>query len=331
MNPEATGYGQSQARLGQVQQHLLVANANTKILDVEATPLDISLLDNDQTLVYSDGGDGTVRKTIAAIAGIVPDDPERTARNFADFQAISSHLRYFAGAGGNANNWPLSAHARFAVHPDKLPQASTSLGFHRPIIYETTDPGNNIVRSNIVTCCLGFAASAIAAQRLEKAKPLLRDGHSANRLLGEIAIVVGAARDAPPFAIELSSKPEGLYGNCRINDLIGFELISSRRYAKQGRTHVNVNDTRLQPILLHRSGAINGKLQLVNTFARLKSGRHVLPTEDLHDRQLSIRIVSEDAVQFHAGGETNDDSVIQPGQTLHLRLARIAIPTLMAS
>ena len=329
INPEATGHGLAKTRMGYVQQHYLDADTVAKEIDHEASPFDILRLDSDSTLIYSDGGDGTVRSVIAAMAGIVPDCPDRTAINLSTYREIAKHLRYFAGAGGNANNWPLSAHGRFALHPDTLDQAATRLGYHRPILYEVLSERGDVIRSNIATSGLGIGVAAIAALRLEKAKQELEQIGSIKRQLGETAIVLDAAKHAPPFAFDLSVIADET-DEKRFTDMTGFELIKSRIYAKQGRTKVNVDDTTWQPVMTHHaSNGVSHVLQVANTVVRMKSGRHALPAEDLHDQELMIRITSEQPVPFHADGETDVDSAILPGQTLRIRLAQIAIPTLM--
>lgn len=330
INPEASGHELAKARMGYVQQHFLDADTVAKEIDHEASPFDVLRLDSDSTLIYSDGGDGTVRSVIAAMAGIVPDCPERTAINLSTYREIAEQLRYFAGAGGNANNWPLSAHGRFALHPDTLDQATIGLGYHRPMLYEVISERGDIVRSSIATSGLGIGVAAIAALRLEKAKQEFEQVGSIKRHLGEMAIVLDAAKHAPPFAFDLSVVADET-DEQRFTDMTGFELIKSRIYAKQGRTRVNVNDTKWQPVMTHHApNSVSNAMQVANTVVRMKSGRHALPAEDLHDQKLMIRITSEQPVPYHADGETDVDSVILPGQTLRIRLAQIAIPTLMA-
>lgn len=330
MNLEATGHELAAARMDHVRQHFLDADSVVKEIDHEASPFDVLRLDSDNTLIYSDGGDGTVRRVIAAMAGIVPDCPERTAINLRTYREIAGHLRYFAGAGGNANNWPLSAHGRFALLPEKLDEATIALGSHRPILYEVIDERGEIVRSNIAVSGLGIGVAAIAALRLEKAKQEFEQVGSIRRQLGETAIVFDAAKRAPPFAFELAVVSDET-DQQRFADMTGFELIKTRIYAKQGRTRVNVDDTKWQPVMTHHaSNSVSQAFQIANTAVRMKSGRHALPAEDLHDQELMVRITSEQPVPFHADGETDVDSVILPGQTLRIRLAQIAIPTLMA-
>lgn len=330
LNPESTGHEHAKTRMGYVQEHFLGVDAIVKEIDHEASPYDVLRIDSDSTLVYSDGGDGTVRRVIAAMAGIVPDCPERTAINLATYREIAQNLRYFAGAGGNANNWPLSAHGRFALHPEKLAQADIRLGCHRPILYEVTSERGDIVRSNIATSGLGIGIAAIAALRLEKAKPEFEHVSSVRRQLGETAIVLDVARQAPPFSFELTVVSDD-FNDQRFTDMTGFELIKSRVYAKQGRTRVNIDDTKWQPVMTHHApNKVGHTLQVASTVARMKSGCHVLSAEDLSNQEMAIRITSEQPVPFHADGETDVDSIILPGHTLHIRLAQIAIPTLMA-
>jgi diacylglycerol kinase family enzyme len=328
-NPESTGYDLAETRMEHVRQHFLDADGVVKVIDHEASPFDILKLDSESTLIYSDGGDGTVRRVVAAMAGIVPDCPERTAINMATYREIAKNLRYFAGAGGNANNWPLSAHGRFAVHPDQLSQATVVLGYHRPMLYEITNEQGDIVRSNIATSGLGIGIAAIAALQLEKAKPELEGVGRAKRQLGETAIVLDAAKHAPPFSFDLRFITEDL-SDQRFTDMTGFELINSRIYAKQGRTRVNVDDTLWQPVMTHYApNRVSHALQTANTVARMKTGRHALQPEDLRTQKLAVRITSDQPVPYHADGESDVDAVILPGQTLHVRLAQIAIPTLL--
>ena len=330
MNPESTGHEHAKTRMGYAQQYFLDGDASIQEIDHEASPFDVLELDGDRTLVYSDGGDGTVRRVIAAMAGIVPDNPERTALNLSTYREIAQYLRYFAGAGGNANNWPLSAHDRFALRPEKLAQATVRLGYHRPILYEVTDEQGEVVKSNVATSGLGLGVAAIAALQLEKAKQEFESIGTMRRQLGETAIVLDAAKHAPPFAFDLSVIA-GETREQRMTDMTGFELIKSKIYAKQGRTKVNVDDTKWQPVMTsYAPNRVSHALQVASTVARMKSGRHALPAEDLRGQELRVRITSEQPVPFHADGETDVDSVILPGQTLRVRLAQIAIPTMMA-
>ena len=330
-NPESTGHANALARVGQVQEQLLDSGADVQMIEHVASPIDMHLLDHDLTLVYSDGGDGTVRSVVAAMAGIVPNDPERTALNFAYHNSIAPHLRYYAGAGGNANNWPLSAHGRYAVHPDKLHHATVQLGYHSPILYEITDEDDEVVRSHIATSGIGIGTAAIAAYRLEKAKYELEEKGSVRRLLGETAIVMESAREATPFAVELTATTSDSQASRRLTDVTGLEFIKSKIYAKQGRTRVNVDDTNWQPVVMQRyPSKVRDALGVASTFARLKLGRHALPVEDFSGREMYIRVAGDEPVMYHADGETDVDSVIYPGQTMRLRLARIAIPTLIA-
>ena len=108
-------------------------------------------------------------------------------------------------------------------------------------------------------------------------------------------------------------------------------LIKPRTYAKQGRTQVNVDDTRWQPVVTQRlSGSIENAALLTSTMIRLKLGRHSLEPEDLDGRSLSVRLESDEPVRYHADGETDPSRVLLPGQTMRMRLSRIAVPTLIA-
>jgi hypothetical protein len=330
INPDATNSVGSSTRLEDVQGQFLSSVADVDVINRGALPQDVLAIGDHYTLIYSDGGDGTVRKVIAAVIGVVPNDPEGTARNFTDHQAIAPNTRYFAGAGGNANNWPLSAHLKYAAHPNGLKDAQISVGFHRPLMYEVVDASGEIIQSDIATSCLGLGASAIAAQAFEKAKTELSSRGSTRRLLGELAIALEVARKAPTFAVALTAGSGESQRTLYQTDVTGLELIKSRIYAKQGRTKVNVDDTKWQPVILRRPPHVAGDIaQQLNAIARLKSGHHALPTEDLSDHQLSIRIAGIEPVLFHVDGETDGSNMLLPGDTLRLHLARIAVPTLM--
>lgn len=332
MNPASTDHENAQARQDNLAAYLLSPGAQLKSVEHAADPLDMLLLDQDQTLIYSDGGDGTVRGVIAAVAGIATDDPELTAINFAYHQELAQSIVYFAGAGGNANNWPLSAHGRFAKHPEKLAKASLHVGAHRPLIYEITDDRGNIVRSNIATSCLGLGASAIASRSLDLAKPELEARSRFRRLLGETAMVYEAAIQAPPFSVELITDSGEDAVAERRKDITALELIKSRMYAKQGRTRVNIDDTLWQPeVIDYAPGLVERNAQLVATLARLRLARQAMPVQDFRGTELAIRVESDKPVPYQADGETDDTTLILPGQTMRLRLARIAIPTLIAA
>ena len=332
MNPASTSHETAQTRQEHVRAILLEPGATLKEINHAAEPDDIWLIDHEHSLIYSDGGDGTVRRVLAAVAGIVPDNPEQTAINFMDHRDLSSGLIYFAGAGGNANNWPLSAHGHYAKHPEKLAKAGVRVGTHRPLIYEITDERGDIVRSNIATSCLGFGASAIATRSLDLAKPELEARSRPRRLLGEVAMVYEASVEAPPFTVELVTNADDDYAAERRKDITGLELIKSRIYAKQGRTNVNVDDTLWQPVILdYAPGLVERNARLISTLGRLRLARHVLTPEDFSLQDLSIRVESDEPVPYQVDGETDETTVLMPGQTMHLRLARIAIPTLMAA
>jgi hypothetical protein len=332
MNPASTGHENAQARQDNLAAYLLRPGAQMKTVEHAADPLDMLLINQDQTLIYSDGGDGTVRGVIAAVAGISPDDPELTAINFAYHQELAKSVVYFAGAGGNANNWPLSALGRFAKHPEKLAKAKLLVGEHHPLIYEITDDRGNIIRSNIATSCLGLGASAIATRSLDLARPELEARSRARRLLGETAMVYEAAIQAPPFSVELITDSGDDYVTERRKDITALELIKSRIYAKQGRTRVNVDDTLWQPdVIDYAPGLVERNAQLVATLTRLRLARQVMSPQDFRGTELAIRLESDEPVPYQADGETDDTTFILPGQTMRLRLARIAIPTLIAA
>ena len=336
VNPQSTGHSAAMERLTAIRGHLLHPFHSEHTVDHIPSPLDISSLadEREQVLVYSDGGDGTVRNVVASIIGVVANNPEASAANMAAHKSIAKRLRFFAGAGGNANNWPLSAHGDYAKNPSALTLSdNVSVGYHRPMMYEVIDEAGNIVQSNIATSCIGFSGPAIASDRLQQAKSELKQKSRIPRLISEAQIALGAVRGAPKFTANVSFQSPEHSGNLTVTDVTGLEFIGSRIYAKEGRTQVNVDDTFWQPVVTRRyPNKLYDTAVFTETMARLKLGRHIIRPLDLSDMSISIQIASDaEAVQFHADGETGEDYRVQPGQTLRMHLAQIAIPVIMVA
>ncbi|MEJ0073695.1 MAG: hypothetical protein WDN27_06550 [Candidatus Saccharibacteria bacterium] len=123
------------------------------------------------TGVSAHGGDGTIREALSAIAGIVPNDPDATENNFLRHEQIVKLIRFFALAGGNGNNWALSAHDLFARYPELLPQAASITQVeHRPLYWQVWNTDGSVALSDIATSAIGFGAPHYAAAALEIAK-----------------------------------------------------------------------------------------------------------------------------------------------------------------
>jgi len=331
LNPQATNFEESLSRSQIVREHLLHPRHHHRELTSIASAADFETMSN-LTLVYAGGGDGTVRRVIAASIGVVPDDFNETERRMSQHAEATQNVLLFAGKDGNACNFALSAHRRYATHPELLPYAqSIHVGHHRPIMREIIDADGNVVSNDIATSGLGFGNPAIAGEELQNAKPVLNELGPLARLVEEGKISLHALLRAETFSARLDFIRGELRRTLNIRNVSGLEFIGTDPYAKLVRTDVGVADTLWQPAVQQRyPGRVRDTLNFAETLARLPLGLHVLPTFDMEGMSMEIRLLSDEPVQFHEDGESrHNKTVLEPEQTMRLHLAQIAIPTLI--
>jgi len=336
LNPAATNYAASTARAGAAVEAFAIPEEHRHVIEDRATPQHVQQTVQGRTLVYGGGGDSTANLVAASILGDVQDNPEATANNRRRHAELATYVRYLPGPDGNANNFALSALGRLARYPSKLAAAPESrVGLHRPLLYEVRGDGGDggdTVRSGIVTSCFGLGCAALAARDLDKVKPELKQLPRPVRLGREALIAFGAVVDAPAFSIASTLTIGGETQTRDFSRITGIESIGSAIYAKEGRTRVNIDDTREQLVVTEgRDSRFRQQVATIATLGRVKTGRHALPAIDITDRtEFSLRLTSDQPVPFHVDGEIGVRYQLEPGQTVYLRRSDIAIPTLMA-
>lgn len=332
LNPAATGYRASQPAIENSHPLWVASEEQAQHILELPRPKHIQEGIGGLTLIYSRGGDGTVNKTVAAIVGHHEDDPEATARNFGIHAELNSAVRYLAAAGGNANNFALSALGKLASRPERITATShVYVGQHRPIFYEVTDGDGSLSRTGISTSCIGVGGSARVATELHNIKNELKQKHAPTRLVHEAGVAFRALIQAPAFSAELRLAKHGNVQRLALESISGFESIGSRRYAKQGRTNINIDDTRQQLIVARHAGSRLGQAaHITEAFTRLKLGRHTWAPLDFEEVELALKITSDEPVPFHSDGEVGPRYILAPGATLKLKLGRLAVPTYMA-
>jgi hypothetical protein len=278
LNPFATGYHAGVGRAADVQHAFDIPDSNVGDIRDVAMPKHVEEYVNGRTIVYSGGGDGTVKLAVAAITGHVQDDLEASASNYARHADLAEQVLYIAGPDGNANNFALSALGRFARHPTRLIGSDLAvIRPHRPGTYDVTDERGNSVRSGIFTSCFGVKAAAEIATELDERKPQLKHLPRLFRLASESILTAETLWDSRPFSADVTlTKTVGTDRvdiRRRLSAMTGFELIGSRVYAKAGRTKVNVDSTRLQPIVTwhhENRAARSAALATPSVFSLLK-------------------------------------------------------------
>lgn len=335
VNPKAT------ANIGAEQKaRALAASAGidtvTVLTDFPSSELVRTHVSDKQTVIYTGGGDGTVNATVSAILGHEVGDPEATAKNNATHTKLAKRVLYVAGADGGANNFPLSALGRrFAKRPQFIPNGKTHVAQHRPLIFEVwDDEADKVVQSGIATTCIGLGGTALTLVGVEAAKPKLAQ-HPYTRLLRETAMTAKALVAAPAFSAEATfTDRTGIEKKQKLDNISAIELIGSRNYAKQGRgsAGVNIDTAKWQPVTLERRPSRLGRWAAAcRTLAQVALGRYQPPQYDFAGHtELRLRVTSDQPVPFHTDGDVHPDRQLTIGQTLALRLSKIAIPTVMA-
>jgi diacylglycerol kinase family enzyme len=287
----------------------------------------------DETLVYSSGGDHTINLAIAAIIGSVEDDPQATAENLFDHTSYARHVLFVAGAGGNARNFALSALGDTSSNPGELRRTETlGIGWHRPMLYEVIDEQKEVVRSGIATTTIGVNLAARVAIRVENEKQAIKSMSRRRRLAREFHLTADEMLNTPPFSAAVTVRDGKEAATELFDDITGFEVLGSRIYAKQGRApeSVNVDTTEKQLIIArHHRHLPMRVVSSLGTAARLRTGRHRRQPIDFANNELALRLTSDQPVPFHSDGEVGDRYQLFPGQTLTLKLGRIAVPVLM--
>jgi hypothetical protein len=330
-NPSATDYIHAPERGEAVARYFVPRatgslNIETGIPDTESMA---ALIGDCTVLLNPDGGDGTVRKVVSAALGIEENDPNGTDNNFARHRKLVQQIILFANAGGNGNNFPLSAHGSAARDPRKLFTARHLVrAQHRPLTYTIMDERGGVTASGIALTGIGIGSAATAAARIELAKPQLNSLSLIPRLASEASMIFSSLYHEPSFGLEITdSLSTGVINTSQLESIVGFELIGSKVYAKRGRTHVNVDDTRWQPVAVQQHETAVGRTsEIVGTAVRLNAGMHARNPIDLRNRTLTISPETDQAVPIHADGETGPALWIHPGQKLQLKLANLAIP-----
>lgn len=327
-NPNAWHHHSTEARSTGVRAELLHPGHTVDTISHPVRPEDISSIDIADTLVHLEGGDGLVNRAVSALAGVVEDDPDTTADLYDIHRRMlgqAGDMAIYAGAGGGANNVPLSAHGRFAIRPELLGKArEISKAQYRPILYRITGEQGETKHLGLTTSCFGLGGSAIAAAALEAAKPELKQMREIAALGRQALLVLKAISQAPSFSGILGGEQ---IDPRRLNGLAAAEWVYSKIHAKQGRTGVNLDDTKLQPILLVKSH--HPTLHTVGGLLRTRFNRHVNPPLDMDQTNLTFRLTSEEPVPYHTDGEAGPEKLLFPGDTLELALGRLAVPLLM--
>jgi hypothetical protein len=199
------------------------------------------------------------------------------------------------------------------------------------MIYEVLDEAQNVLRLNAAVSGIGFSASADAAEELNAAKKELRDMRRPARFLNEAKIAIGAIHRAAPFSARITSRvPKEPDQHQVFSDITGLEFIKSRVYAKDGRTRVNVDDNLWQPVTTRRlPNKVENNALFLSTLMRLKLGLHSRQPTDMRGRSMIFRLESDKPVKYQVDGETDEQTVLYPGQSMRLYLASIAVPVLM--
>ncbi len=292
-------------------------------------------------MVHSHSGDGGVRRVVGAIIGHVDGDPEATAQNYSLHAELAPHITYVPEAGGNGNNYQISALGLYAKRPAELagnPRARIGLGY--PLIFSILE-GNEIKETGVVTSGAGFGGARIAADRLHYAKPWLDKLHSAVRQGPEGIIAFRGLLSAPAFSLRatLHSREGGHTEEASdvISNITAYEIVDSRNYAKQGKTSVNIDDLRVQTVATPRGMRGLQALAVAGTLRRVMFNAFSDQPIDTEGKRLTLSNVSDVVVPFHVDGERNNGNnssegyQLLPGQSIRFERSKIAVPTLMAS
>ncbi|HSX43011.1 MAG TPA: hypothetical protein VLF59_02895 [Candidatus Saccharimonadales bacterium] len=288
-------------------------------------------IDDDQLLVYSHGGDGTVNLAVAAITGNVRNDLKRTEQNKNRHTKYAHKILYVPGAGGNANNFALSALKGYAAHPDRLARGKRFwIGYHHPLEYQIRDKDGQVTASGIATSCFGAGASATVAHELEQAKPELVQLDKHIRTRRERRLVAQELYNAQPYKAIVTVGNERSDISRYYPEVNGIELIGSKIYAKQGRSGVNIDSPKFELFIARHialKAARLGNLAILGT--QLATGMLPGKPVDFSTTSVSIQNVGEHTMPLHTDGETGTELSLPPEHIVRLTMGQIAVPVLM--
>ncbi len=282
------------------------------------------------TLATSHGGDGTVRGVEAALLGIVPNNPEETDANYQLHRGIAKWVLFSAAAGGNGNNLALSSVGLASKNPALFKSSNTVVRTCYPLRYKVKDSDGNQRLSNIAISGIGMGATAITAANLEAKREQLRHMPAGPRLGIEVGMAAVGTLTSPPFSARVTISNKETTAQFDVTNLVVLEFIKSRIYAKQGRAPVNIDDTRWQPVtLLAGANKFDRSINAGIFTGRLSLAKHLLPPIDMNGTTMGIRNSGCSPIPFHADGEVDTQQMLEPQETLTMKLANIGIHTVM--
>jgi hypothetical protein len=335
-NPDGTDHANAAHRTDAIGNAFIIPSDNRHVILDFPTPGHVQEHVNGATIIDSDGGDGSKKRHIESGIGVVTDDPEASANNFKLHRELARDILYVPVAGGNANNFALSALGRYAHEPELLEQAAVRVGLHRPLLYRVVNERGDTIRYGCAPTCIGIGGAALVATALDEQKPALkqlseRPFGSTRRTVREFTTAASTLLRADPFSAEVTLNVNGKALREDFDALTGIEVVGSRIYAKEGRTNANIDDSNYQVVISKHHAFGPARLAgLAALTARLKTGIHpVHRMLDFSNLNMAIKPTGDDPVPFHVEGEIGDAFQLDPGQTLHLRLAQIAVPVLM--
>lgn len=299
---------------------------------------------NKTTLIFSKGGDHTARQVIAAMIGCTPDNANPDPRYIEQHAALAERMVYVPLANGNGNLLPLSALGKYAKKPDLIEEATDlEARRFRPLtyrIYRQQDESTKEVQSGIITSCIGVKLSAEVANELELRRDELKRYRRPMRLALEFVQAMRSAWKAKPMVTQIEYHDGNPAAQPTVRtpfESTGIELITSKRYAKLGRTRVNIDDPYQQVVWAEHEPKKRKRLAAIakNLF-RLATGRYKgMPVLDFSHPNSTFRITveSDQAVPFHVDGDVADSQGtpyrLEPGDTLEIAPARLAVWVLM--
>jgi hypothetical protein len=288
--------------------------------------------EGDGTLVFvAGGGDGTLTRVLGAGIGHVRDNPEATAANLEQHREILRRSRGIILPGGNANNGAHSTLKHHVKHPEQLAGATDLyVGEHQPLLASISDEGETVRWTRLMATCIGLGATEHVIARIEKHRQQLRHLDRVSRFAAEGALTFAGLWRAPAFDARISFGPKNDPSTEILLDINGISLIRTLRYAKIGRTLVNMDRTRLQPIVSDYQYEWGERVHDIrDQLLRVRIGAHKRDPLDFADAAMHIRVDRDTPIEVD--GDIDETSVLHPGETLTLKLSRLAVPLIMAA